>query len=745
MMMMRRTLVYLTLAGSLAACTSLLGDFDGAKSDNTTSDGGTDGTTARDGATGDVDLGDTSSDDGAADASQDVGVDVPPGPPTASVNRTEVRFGNVDCGGTAPADQTIQISNSGGSPLTWSATIDSTAEFTLGAAASGSIAVAGAPASLTVSAKAIAASSTAGSLRSATITITTNDAQHAQFVVPVNLVVHGGTLTVTPGSASFGQVPLNSQAPDIGLAITNTGNGDVTVGFTPQVSGDFTFAWTGAPTAVLVPAGASVPGALARFKPTSLAAGSATVNLTVTGAQCGASAASFGMSGQGVAGLVGVSPGTLDFGAVNCGAQAVAKSITVTNTGNVAFHVTGTSLSAAIAPYYSVTTPNGTTVAPNSSIPVVVTPAAIANAASALSATYNGTITVTTDAAGDSPHTVTISEAARGAVVSLTPAPPAALAFGTVNLGASPTSNSFTFTNSGNLPANYSASVTLADYKLAAASGTIAASSTSAVPVTFTPTTNGPRNDTVTLSVTAAAFCGPPPPASLPLTGTGGCPPPSTFVQVNATRHIDATEVTNAQYLCYLAAAVKPAQPPQCAFNGSFTPSSLWPPAPAEMQLPVVFINWCQAANYCAWAGRKLCGATLGGPGGPTDFSNPSPANSMWTYACSANGANAYPYGPSYDATKCETSEHGGFGRVPVGSLPQCVGASAPFSSIYDMSGNVLEWEDGCDANGGSTDHCLTRGGAYDYSSLYDQCSSVTTPAYTRGAAANDLGFRCCD
>ena len=76
-------------------------------------------------------------------------------------------------------------------------------------------------------------------------------------------------------------------------------------------------------------------------------------------------------------------------------------------------------------------------------------------------------------------------------------------------------------------------------------------------------------------------------------------------MQVNATRHIEATEVTNAQYLCYLAAGVKPAQPAQCAFNSSFTPSSLWPPAPAEMQLPVVFVNWCQAANYCAWTGRK--------------------------------------------------------------------------------------------------------------------------------------------
>ncbi|HEX3852492.1 MAG TPA: hypothetical protein VHW01_16095 [Polyangiaceae bacterium] len=37
-----------------------------------------------------------------------------------------------------------------------------------------------------------------------------------------------------------------------------------------------------------------------------------------------------------------------------------------------------------------------------------------------------------------------------------------------------------------------------------------------------------------------------------------------------------------------------------------------------------------------------------------------------------------------------------------------CVGG---YDALYDMSGNVAEWEDSCLANSGASDQCLDRGG----------------------------------
>ena len=39
--------------------------------------------------------------------------------------------------------------------------------------------------------------------------------------------------------------------------------------------------------------------------------------------------------GQGVSGVVGVSPQMLDFGLVGCGKQATAQSVSILNTGNL--------------------------------------------------------------------------------------------------------------------------------------------------------------------------------------------------------------------------------------------------------------------------------------------------------------------------------------------------------------------------------------------------------------------------
>src|SRR5262249_40663852 len=107
---------------------------------------------------------------------------------------------------------------------------------------------------------------------------------------------------------------------------------------------------------------------------------------------------------------------------------------------------------------------------------------------------------------------------------------------------------------------------------------------------------------------------------------------------------------------------------------------------------PVHAVDWCDAFAYCAWAGKRLCGRIAGGSVDPT-FGTDLASESEWYNACSRGGQHAYPYGDTYDPRACNGLEYGaGTGpQLPVGSLSSCTGG---FAGLFDMSGNVSEWED---------------------------------------------------
>jgi formylglycine-generating enzyme required for sulfatase activity len=116
--------------------------------------------------------------------------------------------------------------------------------------------------------------------------------------------------------------------------------------------------------------------------------------------------------------------------------------------------------------------------------------------------------------------------------------------------------------------------------------------------------------------------------------------------------------------------------------------------------------------------------------------SNAMPARGQWWSACSNNGAEAYPYGNVYQKGKCNDSNT----RVyPVGTYPDCQRAG-----IFDLSGNVEEWEASCSAydNPPESDNCLRRGGAF-----WGDQAGLSCPAYReaiRGSGDLNMGFRCC-
>jgi hypothetical protein len=204
---------------------------------------------------------------------------------------------------------------------------------------------------------------------------------------------------------------------------------------------------------------------------------------------------------------------------------------------------------------------------------------------------------------------------------------------------------------------------------------------------------------------------------------------------------IDAVEVTYAEYAVFYDANPPTAsQPASCAWNVGWTPSGAWPNSPSTGDEPVRYVNWCQADAYCTYAGKHLCGAIGGGSAAPANFKNAS--TDQWFNACSAQGENLYPYGVTYNASDCNGG--GSAGPAVYESWLTCQGGEP---GVYNMSGNVAEWEDACSASTGATDACPIRGGSYLDGSGNLRCDSDQTSlpiTQPRSYAGNDVGFRCC-
>ena len=145
--------------------------------------------------------------------------------------------------------------------------------------------------------------------------------------------------------------------------------------------------------------------------------------------------------------------------------------------------------------------------------------------------------------------------------------------------------------------------------------------------------------------------------------------------------------VTNGDYMPFLA-------------PGTVTvPESIQKREPADH--PVWGVSYEDCYRFGQWVGRKLgCKCRL-------------PSESEWEYAARGTESREYPFGPEFDASKCNTFESGIGHTTPVDRY-----ADYPSGfGICDMAGNVEEWT--------SSDYRPYPGGPYIADDLAEECGAT--------------------
>jgi len=130
---------------------------------------------------------------------------------------------------------------------------------------------------------------------------------------------------------------------------------------------------------------------------------------------------------------------------------------------------------------------------------------------------------------------------------------------------------------------------------------------------------------------------------------------------------MDVHTVTNAQYLACVAAGSCTAPVRADSASRSTYYGDL-----GYGDFPVIWVNWSQATDYCAWAGKRL------------------PTEAEWESAARGGLAGKrYPWGDAIRGTDANYRDSGD----PWDNDTSPAGSYAPNGyGLYDMAGNVWAW-----------------------------------------------------
>lgn len=235
--------------------------------------------------------------------------------------------------------------------------------------------------------------------------------------------------------------------------------------------------------------------------------------------------------------------------------------------------------------------------------------------------------------------------------------------------------------------------------------------------------------------------------------GSSGCG--GYMVELPTGRCIDWFEIKRVEYDEFVKLDHPTPDIAGCENNQTFEPGCEWPGFAealaarakgqnydyATIARPATCVDWCDAAAYCAVKDQYLCGNRLDEAVPFEDFADPS--KSSWSLACTQAGSTAYPYGASYSAGKCvDYTTNDGARPERTDRDSSCNGTSGNFACIFDLSGNVAEWENSCDGPGEDA-ACRVRGGSYLDSGADVSCAASATRSRLDNTDPS-VGFRCC-
>ncbi len=198
---------------------------------------------------------------------------------------------------------------------------------------------------------------------------------------------------------------------------------------------------------------------------------------------------------------------------------------------------------------------------------------------------------------------------------------------------------------------------------------------------------------------------------------------------------IDATEVSVTHYREFLSAKFgdMSGQPPECQWNTTYA-AKVDQRDPAN---PVYGADWCDAFMYCQWAGKRLCGLAVAGSGNVPVEARATSADE-WYRACSGDDGHVFPYGDTHDERACTGS--GSDAPTRVGGKSRCEGG---FPGVFDMSGNLWEWESSCEEGAFRDVECAVRGGSFRTEDR-GACKDVLKVRRDLAESGNDVTIRCC-
>lgn len=140
-------------------------------------------------------------------------------------------------------------------------------------------------------------------------------------------------------------------------------------------------------------------------------------------------------------------------------------------------------------------------------------------------------------------------------------------------------------------------------------------------------------------------------------------------------------------------------------------------------KLPVVDVNWYEAASLCEERGKRLC------------------SEEEWEKACRGPGGVRFPYGNDEKPDACSGNgpAYPEGEREPSGNRAGCVSGYG----VYDMSGNVNEWTSSLQSSASGPGYPVLRGGDYGNAFANLRCSN-RDHYHRRDERFHDDGFRCC-